>query len=209
MRSRSSSTASSRPARSSSGSVRAPRPGPIVPVFANRSPPAVAAMLGAESESARTRDAESLLNYGFRFYESHRLYGAGKPVTETRVWQGAQQMLPVVHCRARVTVDATCQRCLEAFRLPLEVEEDLLLLGLDETVDGYDEYEVWELEDALLRPQDIVEELLIMAVPFAPMHTESAACRVLAPAAEATDEELTTPFAALREQMARDNESSD
>ncbi|NNF50450.1 MAG: hypothetical protein HKN65_11395 [Woeseiaceae bacterium] len=120
----------------------------------------------------------------------------------------AQQMLPVVDCRVTATIDATCQRCLEAFRLPLEVEERLLLLGLEETVDGYDDCEVWELEDTLLRPQDIVEELLIIAVPFAAMHTESAACRALAPVAEQAADEMTTPFAALREQMAKDNEGS-
>lgn len=55
----------------------------------------VAALLGAESVRARTRDAESLLNYGFRFFESHRLYGAGQPVTETRIWQGDRELLPV------------------------------------------------------------------------------------------------------------------
>ena len=69
----------------------------------------------------------------------------------------------LVHVAVAVDVIVTCQRCLEAFRLPLEVEDRLLLLGLEETVDGYDEYEVWELEEALLRPQDLVEELLIMA----------------------------------------------
>ena len=120
----------------------------------------------------------------------------------------AQQMLPVVWCSVMATIDATCQRCLEAFRLPLEVEERLLLLELEETVDGYDEYEVWELDDASLCPQDIVEELLILAVPFSAMHTESAACRVLAPVAEQAEEDMTTPFAALREQMAKDNEGS-
>jgi uncharacterized metal-binding protein YceD (DUF177 family) len=120
----------------------------------------------------------------------------------------AQQMLPVAQCRVTAAIDATCQRCLEAFRLPLELEERLLLLGLEETADGYDDYEVWELEDASLRPLDIVEELLIMAVPFSAMHTESAACRALAPAKEQAAEEMTTPFAALREQMAEDNEGS-
>ena len=120
----------------------------------------------------------------------------------------AQQMLPVVWCSVMATIDATCQRCLEAFRLPLEVEERLLLLELEETADGYDEYEVWELDDASLCPQDIVEELLIMAVPFSAMHTESAACRVLAPVEEQAEEDMTTPFAALREQMAKDNEGS-
>ncbi len=120
----------------------------------------------------------------------------------------AQQMLPVARCRVMATIDATCQRCLEAFRLPLEVENRLLLLGLEETVDGFDEYEVWELEDPSLRPLDIVEELLIMAVPFSAMHTESAACRALAPVKEQVADETTTPFAALRERMAKDNEGS-
>ena len=117
----------------------------------------------------------------------------------------AQQMLPKVSCRVEVTVDAVCQRCLEAFRLPLEVEADLLLLKLEQEADGFEELEVWELEETLLRPQAIVEELLIMAMPFSAMHVDSAACKALSPAAEEGAEKLTTPFAALRDQMAQDN----
>ena len=112
----------------------------------------------------------------------------------------AQQLLPVVKCLATVTV--------EAFELPLEVEANLLLLELDQEVDGYDEFEVWELEERLLRPLDIVEELLILALPFSAMHTESAACRALPANEPGSAEEMTTPFAALREQMAEDNEDS-
>jgi len=120
----------------------------------------------------------------------------------------AQQTLPTAKCRVAVTVDAVCQRCLEGFRLPLETEVDLLLLPLEQDADGYDEYEVWELEENLLRPQDIVEEMLIMALPFSAMHVESAACKALSPETEESAEDVTTPFAALREQMAKDNEGS-
>ena len=120
----------------------------------------------------------------------------------------AQQLLPTAKCRVAVTVDAVCQRCLEPFRLPLEAEADLLLLRLDQEADGYDEYEVWELEEKLLRPQDIVEEMLIMAMPFSAMHVESLACRALSPEKGEGAEEMTTPFAALRDQMAQDNEDS-
>ena len=113
---------------------------------------------------------------------------------------GAGDKVPTVQCEVSATVDAVCQRCLQPFRLPLEVDAALLLLELEETVDGYDEYEVWELSEATLRPLDIVEELLIMALPFSAMHAESAACKALS--AEVSDgEEMTTPFAALREQM--------
>jgi uncharacterized metal-binding protein YceD (DUF177 family) len=120
----------------------------------------------------------------------------------------AQQTLPMVKCRVVVTVDAVCQRCLEAFRLPLETEADLLLLALEQDADGYDEYEVWELEERLLQPQDIVEEMLIMALPFSAMHVESAACKALSPVTAESADDVRTPFAALREQMAKDTEGS-
>ena len=120
----------------------------------------------------------------------------------------AQQLLPKASCRVGVTVDAVCQRCLEAFRLPLEVEADLLLLKLEQEADGFEELEVWELEETLLRPKDIVEELLIMGMPFSAMHVDTASCKALSPTAEEGAEKLTTPFAALREQMVQDNEDS-
>ncbi len=88
--------------------------------------------------------------------------------------------------------------------MPLLAEARLLLLDIEQTVDGYDEYEVWELLESTVRPQDIVEELLIMAMPFAAMHSDAAACRALSPAA-GDGEEMTRPFAALREQMMQDN----
>lgn len=117
----------------------------------------------------------------------------------------AQQLLPCVRCRVETSAHAVCQRCLEPFRLKLECETNLLLLGMEQEVDGFDDYEVWELEEKLLRPRDIVEELLIMAMPFSAMHTESAECRALSSDTEHGAEEMTTPFAALREQMAEDN----
>ena len=117
----------------------------------------------------------------------------------------AQQLLPSVQCRVEAKVHAVCQRCLEPFQLTLESEASLLLLEMEQDVDGYDDYEVWELEEALLRPQDIVEELLIMALPFSAMHTESAACKTLSAEMKDDAEKMTTPFAALREQMAKDN----
>lgn len=120
----------------------------------------------------------------------------------------AQQLLPSVSCKVDATVDLVCQRCLEPFRLPLEVEVQLLLLEFDQEAPGYDEYEVWELEEPLLRPLDIVEELLIMALPLSAMHVESAKCRALTAAGQEDAEEMTTPFAALREQMAQDKDSS-
>ncbi len=115
-----------------------------------------------------------------------------------------RRQIPMVRCEATVTVDAVCQRCLEAFRLPLEVEASLLLLEFEQTVEGYAELEVWELEHKDLRPQDIVEELLIMALPFSAKHVDSASCKALY-SEPREREEKTKPFAGLRAQMTQDH----
>ena len=55
----------------------------------------IVVIMGAESVSARERQAQALLNYGFRFYETHQVYGAREPVTEVKVWKGALDTLKV------------------------------------------------------------------------------------------------------------------
>jgi len=115
----------------------------------------------------------------------------------------ADGRIPAVSGSATAAVSAVCQRCLEPFQLQLTIEPKLLLLTSDEAVDGYAEFEVWELEAEIFRPQDIIEELLIMALPFAAMHDNMADCKALSPLNTEGDsgEELRRPFAALRAQM--------
>ncbi|MBE2210247.1 MAG: D-alanyl-D-alanine carboxypeptidase [Xanthomonadaceae bacterium] len=48
----------------------------------------ISVILGGSSEEQRAVDSQALLNWGFRFYESHRLYDADKPVATQRVWKG-------------------------------------------------------------------------------------------------------------------------
>lgn len=45
-------------------------------------------VMGTPSAGARTDASQALLNYGFRFYETHRLYPAGAEVARGRVWKG-------------------------------------------------------------------------------------------------------------------------
>lgn len=45
-------------------------------------------VMGADSVKDRTRQSQALLTYGFRFYETHRLYGANEAVAKVRVWKG-------------------------------------------------------------------------------------------------------------------------
>ena len=55
----------------------------------------IAVVMGTPSEKARAIDDEALLNYGFNFYETRRLYAAGTTVTEIRAWKGAERRVPV------------------------------------------------------------------------------------------------------------------
>lgn len=50
----------------------------------------IAVVMGADSEVARADQSQSLLSYGFRFFETHRLYEAGEIKGALRVWKGQQ-----------------------------------------------------------------------------------------------------------------------
>jgi D-alanyl-D-alanine carboxypeptidase (penicillin-binding protein 5/6) len=49
----------------------------------------IAVVMGTPSEKERADDNQALLNYGFRFYETHKLYDADKPLTTPELWKGA------------------------------------------------------------------------------------------------------------------------
>ncbi len=48
----------------------------------------IAVVLGTNSEKARASVSQALLNYGFRFYETHKLYSAGETLNRSRIWFG-------------------------------------------------------------------------------------------------------------------------
>lgn len=55
----------------------------------------ISVVMGTESNSARVADSLALLNYGFRFFETHRLYEAAEPLELLRVWSGDPPMVEV------------------------------------------------------------------------------------------------------------------
>ena len=52
-------------------------------------------VLGAPSESIRADDSERLLNYGFRFFESHELYKSNQPVKHVEIYKGKTNQLAI------------------------------------------------------------------------------------------------------------------
>jgi D-alanyl-D-alanine carboxypeptidase (penicillin-binding protein 5/6) len=55
----------------------------------------IAVALGTDSKKARANVSQALLNYGFRFYESHTLYDAGEVLSRPRIWSGEYETLTV------------------------------------------------------------------------------------------------------------------
>ncbi|TAM60622.1 MAG: D-alanyl-D-alanine carboxypeptidase [Rhodanobacter sp.] len=55
----------------------------------------IAVVMGASTDKARADSAMALLNYGFRFYETHKLYDASKPLATPRLWKGEANQLPI------------------------------------------------------------------------------------------------------------------
>lgn len=51
----------------------------------------VSVVMGTDSAEARVDASQALLNYGFRFYETHKLYSSGEEITTARVWKGEPQ----------------------------------------------------------------------------------------------------------------------
>lgn len=52
-------------------------------------------VLGSKSAKKRAQQSASLLAYGFRFFETRRLYGAQETVEEVRVWKGQVETLGI------------------------------------------------------------------------------------------------------------------
>ena len=53
----------------------------------------ITVVTGNSSNKTRTENSESLMNYGFRFFSTHRLYQARQVLQTMRVWGGQQDEL--------------------------------------------------------------------------------------------------------------------
>lgn len=102
--------------------------------------------------------------------------------------------------RASVTISLTCQRCLQPMDWQLAAELSLLL-----AVEGESpavEEDVWEIETDLISPVEIVDEALVMALPFVAKHDDES-CSAMPVSDDTAEADTTRPFADLRSQMKR------
>ena len=55
----------------------------------------IGVVLGATKEKDRFQASEALLNYGFSFFESRKLYDGNTPIATSRIWKGKDNELPL------------------------------------------------------------------------------------------------------------------
>ncbi|HEA50908.1 hypothetical protein LCGC14_0931770 [marine sediment metagenome] len=55
----------------------------------------IATVMGTSSSQARSQEIQKMLNYGFRYFESERLFSAGQELIEAKVWGGKSDQLSV------------------------------------------------------------------------------------------------------------------
>ncbi|QVL47631.1 MAG: D-alanyl-D-alanine carboxypeptidase [Thiocapsa sp.] len=105
----------------------------------------VSVVMGSPTPNARAEASLALMNYGFRFYESHRLYPADQAVETLRVWMGDKEMLPVgpeadvfaTFQRGRYAeLTARLEKSMDSLTAPIErgaqVGEIVVMLGEEE-----------------------------------------------------------------------------
>ena len=51
----------------------------------------ISVIMGTPTDSERVDDSEALLNYGFHFYQTHRLFNTNTSIAKKRIWFGKQK----------------------------------------------------------------------------------------------------------------------
>lgn len=55
----------------------------------------ITVVLGDKSEEARAISSKALLSFGFRFFETRKLYSAGQVLKQVRIWKGESENIPL------------------------------------------------------------------------------------------------------------------
>lgn len=124
-------------------------------------------------------------------------------------WIRSQPGIPVLEGQISTQVELLCQRCLKPLELELHVELKLLLPRSGVSPAEHEGFEVWELDGDEVRPADIVEEALIMALPFSALHDSSDDCTAMSVEIKTDENRKTRPFEDLQSLMANSHEKSE
>ncbi|MEH6549496.1 MAG: serine hydrolase [Pseudomonadales bacterium] len=89
----------------------------------------ISVVMGASSQSARERETQKLLAYGFRFFETYLPYAAGTELTTSKVWSGMTDELSLgVASDVLLTVPRGRHKDLEAvMNVDSEIQAPVIL----------------------------------------------------------------------------------
>jgi uncharacterized protein len=123
-------------------------------------------------------------------------------------WNEARPGIPAVEGSVSTTVAAVCQRCLDPLELALDVELKLLLPQTGVSPAEIEGFEIWEFDEHEVRPADIIEEALIMALPFSALHETSDSCTRLSEVNPPGEGRKIRPFEDLQSLMVTADEKN-
>jgi len=106
----------------------------------------ISVVLGTKSPNARKNETRSLLNYGFRFFETVVLFEGGEELEKPRIWKGQQDHLSVgIADKALVTLPRGKQKHLktavllkEELMAPVAIGDEVGQVSI--TLDGEEVY---------------------------------------------------------------------
>lgn len=55
----------------------------------------ISVVMGAPSDTERANESQALLNWGFRFFETHKLFSGNQSLVKARVWSGQNETVPM------------------------------------------------------------------------------------------------------------------
>lgn len=104
----------------------------------------ISVVMGTNSEEARAKETQKLLNYGFRYFKTHKLYEPAQSLTTSRVWGGKTDEVSLgVANEIVVTIPRGHKSELDAkidldptIRAPIEVGQEFgrLVVKLDDKI---------------------------------------------------------------------------
>ena len=83
----------------------------------------ISVVMGTDGEEARARSSQSIMNFAFRFYETHKLYSANESITTGKLWKGETATIDLgIHEDLYITIPRGSYKQLDA------------VVGLDEKI---------------------------------------------------------------------------
>jgi len=75
----------------------------------------IAVVMGTRSDAARAAESQKLLAYGFRYFQTHKLYSQGDELASARVWAGQQEKVGLgIEKDVYLTIPRGAEKELEA-----------------------------------------------------------------------------------------------